>query len=140
MSGKPPADLQPDRDSVHGAALYLVSALNVDGYSEMLQRSFDKLQFAVEKSVSESGQVAWYNAGRIVETVRVAAEYSLEQSDTKSIEQAMQWVHEARFPEDVSTVTPLFDTLSAAELTPPDAFEQTSQILKIVNNIKVLMQ
>ncbi len=140
LSGQPSADLQPDRESVHGAAIHLVSALNVDGYPDMLQRSFDNLQIEVENSLSDSDQIAWYNAGRIVETIRVAAEYSLEQSDTKSVEQAMQWAHEARFPEDVSTVSPLFDALSAAKLTPPDAFEQTSQILKTVNNIKALMQ
>jgi len=98
------------------------------------------IRSSLELMAKKSNQLDWYVAGTSVESVRVAAELALEISDVDPLKQVLLLARNTAQPVTDAPASGLLTQLKEADVTGPEEFVQTSEILDKARDIILLMQ
>lgn len=118
----------------------LIETIDVGASNDVVKTHLNDLTLKIQDSSNQARQLDWFLVGRSVESIKIAAEFALEHSETQSLEQALTLASKLDRPANMQGVGGLLDELFQARLTSPDEFLQASKILITANDIKVLMQ
>jgi len=140
QQGSNPDDLVALSNSVKSSAVSLNEALGAGEGKAELREHVSAIGTALEAMAGATEQTDWFNAGRSVETIRVAAEYALEHSDTKPLDQALSVAGKMAQPASEAPASEVLPQLLKADLNGPEEFEIASELLNKANDIKLLMQ
>jgi len=140
QQGPIPDDLKALSSKVQSSAVSMNDALGAGESKAGLREHVTAISTALEAMASTTEQKDWFNAGRSVESIRVAAEYALEHSDIKPLEQALSLAGKIEQPASQAPASEVLPQLLKADLNGPEEFEIASELLSKANDIKLLMQ
>jgi len=125
---------------VQSSAVSMNDAISAGESKAVLHEHLVTISAALENIAQKTEQLDWYIAGRSVESIRVAAEYTLEHSDVKPLEEALLFSNKITQPSSEAPASGLLPELLQADLSGPEEFEKASELLSKANDIKLLMQ
>jgi len=140
QQGSTPADIEDLSREIQTSAISMNDAISAGEDKAVLLEHVVNISAALENMAQKTEQLDWFIAGRSVESIRVAAEYSLEHSDVKPLEQALSLGRKITEPSSEAPASGLLTELLQADLSGPEEFEKASELLSKANDIKLLMQ
>jgi len=125
---------------IRTAIQVLFDAIKDDAAQQELKIHQNNLFTMLETAVEHRQQLNWYLTGHSVESIRIAAELALANSDLTSLEQALAEAKERPQPPVIDPASNQFNALLHMPIDGVEKFVQTGEILRVANDIKLLMQ
>lgn len=140
QQGPMPDSVKDLSDQVLTSAVNMNDAIGSGGSKVALNEHLAAISNALEDMAGVAEQVDWYIAGRSVESIRVSAEYALENSDIEPLEQTLLLANKIAQPANEAPASAILLKLLQADLNGPEEFEIASDLVNKANDIKLLMQ
>lgn len=140
QQGSLPDSLKKLSTNVQSNAVSMNDAIGAGESKASLHEYLATISAALQDMADTTEQLDWFVAGRSVESIRVAAEYAMENSDIKPLEQALVLANKVVQPTSEAPASGLLPELLQADLEGPEEFELASELLIKANDIILLMQ
>jgi len=140
QQGSIPDSLKDLSGKVQTSAMSMSDAISAGEGEAVINTHLATISTALEDMAGAAEQMDWFIAGSSVESIRVAAEYALENSDVKPLEQSLVLANKVAQPVTEAPASKILSELLQADLNGPEEFEIASELLNQANDIKLLMQ